>query len=90
MRLKNSSIPKPSTKLFFYIIKGMYAKYGEDSQAGKGSSAEQDAICELVRQKNHLELCLTSVKRKLSKDTQFTRTEQLKTMHVSQKNIYKL
>lgn len=61
----------------------MYQKYGEGIQAGKATSAEQEAICELVRQKHHLEISLTSIKRKLSKDAQFTRTEQLKIMHAS-------
>jgi hypothetical protein len=61
----------------------MYAKYGHTLTVGKASNAEQEAICELVRQKNHLEMCLTSMKRKMSKDVDFTRAEQLKIMHVS-------
>jgi hypothetical protein len=63
-------------------VMGMYQKYGEGIEAGKATSAEQEAICELVRQKNHLEISLTSIKRKLTKDAQFTRTEQIKIMHV--------
>lgn len=61
----------------------MYQKYGNTSKADKAGNAEQEAICELVRQRGHLEISLTSVKRKLAKDAEFTRSEQLKIMHVS-------
>ncbi len=65
------------------IVKNMYAKFGHTLVVGKASNAEQEAICELVRQKNNLEMCLTSMKRKMSKDVEYTRAEQLKIMHVS-------
>lgn len=60
----------------------MYTKYGNTSKADRAGTAEQEAICELVRQRQHLELSLTSVKRKLAKDADFSRSEQLKIMHV--------
>lgn len=58
-------------------------KYGNSGKIEKGGTAEQEAICELVRQRNHLEISLTSVKRKLAKDADFSRAEQLKILHVS-------
>jgi chromosome segregation ATPase len=71
-------------------VKAMYQKYGEGTEAGKASSAEQEAICELVRQKHHLEISLDSIKRKLNKDAQFTRSEQLKIMHENMLLVYEI
>jgi len=65
----------------------MYAKYGHSLDVGSANTAEQEAICELVRQKNYLEMVLASLKRKISKEVDFTRNEQLKIMHVSHENF---
>ncbi|ODN04433.1 Cilia- and flagella-associated protein 57, partial [Orchesella cincta] len=73
-----------------HVVKSMYTKYGNATKADKAGSAEQEAICELVRQRNHLEISLTSVKRKLSKDAQFTRSEQLKIMHENLLLVYEI
>jgi len=72
------------------IVKSMYAKYGHTLTVDRASNAEQEAICELVRQKNHLELSLTSIKRKMTKDVDFTRTEQLKIMHENMLLVYEI
>jgi len=61
-------------------VKSMYLKYGRNFETVKVTAAEQEAICELVRQKNHLEAYLTSIKRKVFKDTELTRADQLKVM----------
>lgn len=61
----------------------MYEKYGHTLDVGQGTSEDQEAICQLVRQKNYLEQCLSSIKKKMQKEVDSTRNEQIKIMHVS-------
>ena len=63
------------------MVREMYAKFGEGLQVSPASNAEQEAICELLRQKTHLKLKVETLKRKMRKDVTHTRDEQLKFMH---------
>ncbi|CAG7830333.1 unnamed protein product [Allacma fusca] len=71
-------------------IKTTYAQYGHTMEVSKASTQEQEAICELVRQKNHLEVSLHSIKRKMEKDVRFSRVEQMKIMHENMLLVFEI